>query len=81
MRLWYDFEWIKYRARIFIDRRERTTGSKENRSSRLKAISLDNPIPWLRAVKKKRKLFQGYAPMSPRLFVLPHRIHCKLEEY
>lgn len=50
-------------------------------SSRLRAISLDNPIPWLLAVKKKRKLFQGYAPMSPRLFVLPHRIHCKLEEY
>ncbi len=81
MRLWYDFEWIEYRARIFTDRRERTTDPRVSRSSRLKAISLDNPIPWLRAVKKKRKLFQGYAPMSPRLFVLPHRIHCKLEEY
>jgi len=54
---------------------------KMNCSSYLKAISLDNPIPWLWVVKKKRKLFQGYVPMSPRLFVLPHRIHCKLEEY
>jgi hypothetical protein len=45
------------------------------------AASLDNPIPRLATVKKKRKLFQEYTPMSPSSFVLPHSAHDQLEEY
>ena len=45
------------------------------------AISLDNPIPWLETVKKKRKLFQEYMLKSPSSFVLPHSAHDQLEEY
>lgn len=57
------------------------TARKLSCSTCLRAVSLDNPIPRLRTVKKKRELFQGYAPMSPSLFVLPHNIHVQLEEY
>jgi hypothetical protein len=45
------------------------------------AISLDNPIPWLDTVKKKRKLFQEYTLTFPSSFVLPHSAHDQLEEY
>eukprot|EP01016_Furgasonia_blochmanni_P000058 TRINITY_DN0_c1_g1_i4.p1 TRINITY_DN0_c1_g1~~TRINITY_DN0_c1_g1_i4.p1 ORF type:complete len:253 (-),score=-11.58 TRINITY_DN0_c1_g1_i4:3833-4522(-) len=50
-------------------------------SARHWALALDNPISRLWPVKKKRELFQGYAPTFLSSLMLPYSIHIRFEEY